>query len=298
MPARLQLHLVVFLLALTGIIAQWISLPAPALVAWRTLIASVAAAAWIGLRRGGPLMPGWKPLLRMLGIGLIIGAHWMCFFGSIRLSNVSIALAGFATTSVFTAFTEPLIERRRIRPFEILLGLLVLGGLSLVAGNVRGEWDGLGVGLLGAVLAAIFPVFNRRLVLERHHPMTMVVWEMAGACLICAAVSAFACDSAEQWIPDASDLGWLLVLALLCTVFAHGWHIRLLRSLSAYTSNLAINFEPVYGMLMAAWLFREHESLTLGFYTGSAAIILANLLHPLGLRWARRRQGPLSERSG
>jgi len=293
MPKLAQLHLIVFLLSLTGILGRLIDLPAPPLVAWRTLLAALAAAAWILLRRGR-LCPPLRPLVGMLGVGVIIGLHWMCFFGSIRLSNISVALAGFATTSLFTAFTEPWIERRRLRPFEVLLGLIVLSGLVLVAGSVRDHLAGLGVALAGALLAAIFPVLNRRLVLDRHDPMAMVLWEMLGACATCLVMLPFLVGAAGRLVPQPGEVGWLLVLALLCTVFAHGWHIHLLRSISAYTANLAINFEPVYGMLMAAVLFHEHEMLNLGFYAGAGSIVLANVLHPLGLRWARRRQGPFS----
>jgi drug/metabolite transporter (DMT)-like permease len=290
MPKPLQLYLVVFVLSLTGIIGKVMEMPAPSLVAWRTALAALGAAAWLLVRRGGRLMPPPRALARMLGVGLIIGAHWMCFFGSIQLANVSVALAAFATTSLFTAFTEPLIDRRRVRPFEILLGLIVLAGLSLVAGNVQGnQLAGLGVGLAGAVLAAIFPVLNRRIVLENHDPMTMVLWEMIGACLVCLAAAAWMVEWPGEMIPSRADLGWVLVIALLCTVFAHGWHIRLLRSMSAYTANLAMNFEPVYGMLLAALLFHEYQGLNLGFYTGAAAIVLANVLHPIGLRRARGR---------
>lgn len=297
MPKLFQLHLIVFLLALTGVLGKLIDLPAPSLVAWRTALAALGAAAWISLR-GGRLRPAHRPLAEMIGVGAIIGLHWMCFFGSIRLSNLSVALAAFATTSLFTAFTEPLIERRRLRPFEVMLGLIVLAGLSLVAGSARDHLAGLGVGLAGALLAAIFPVLNRRLVLDRHDPMTMVLWEMLGACAVCLLALPWLVGFAGGWLPHSGDIGWLLVLALLCTVFAHGWHIRLLRSMSAYTTNLAMNFEPIYGMLMAAALFREHQALNLGFYAGAAAIVLANVLHPLGLRWASRRQGAFSERSG
>jgi len=290
MPKLLQLYLIVFILSLTGIIGKVMEMPAPPLVAWRTALAALGAVAWLLLRRGGRLLPPKRALARMLGVGLIIGAHWMCFFGSIRLSNVSIALAGFATTSLFTAFTEPLIERRRVRPFEILLGLIVLAGLSLIAGSVRTHLTGLGVALVGALLAAVFPVLNRGLVLEKHDPMTMVLWEMIGACAICLLAAGWMVEWPAQVIPSPSDFGWLLVIAMLCTVFAHGWHIHLLRSMSAYTANLAINFEPVYGMLMAAALFREYEGLNIGFYAGASAIVLANVIHPLGLRWARRRR--------
>jgi drug/metabolite transporter (DMT)-like permease len=230
-------------------------------------------------------MPPKGRMLPLLGIGCIVGAHWMCFFGAIRLSNISICLAGMATTSFFTAFTEPFLERRRIRPLEVALGLLVLLGIVMVAGFERGRIAGLLVALLGAFLAAVFPVFNRRIVNQgKLDPLVMVVWEMVGACLICLA--------ALPWIDGPGsyerllqlkglDWLWLLLLAWACTVFAHAFHIHLLRYLSAYTANLAINFEPVYGIIAAAILFGEHRQLHPGFFLGTGAILVANILHPL-----------------
>lgn len=211
----------------------------------------------------------------------------MCFFGAIRLSNVSICLVGMASISLFTAFTEPLIEKRRVRPFEILLGLLVVGGIVLVAGIERGRLAGLAVALVSAFLAAIFPVLNRRIVRAGGDPKSMVAWEMVGA----AAVSLIALpifsppSSLLKW--QGYDWLWLLVLAWVCTVFAHGFQIHLLRHLSAYTSNLAFNFEPVYGIAAAALLFGEHHHLHPLFYVGTLTIIAANLSHPLLLRRIR-----------
>ena len=77
------------------------------------------------------------------------------------------------------------------------------------------------------------------------------------------------------------DWLWLLILALVCTVFAHAVHIALLRQITAYAANLANNLEPVYGILGAAWLFGEHRDLHPGFYAGAATILAANVLHPL-----------------
>jgi drug/metabolite transporter (DMT)-like permease len=149
--------------------------------------------------------------------------------------------------------------------------------------------------LLGALLAAVFPVLNRRLVNQGGlDPLAMVVWEMVGACLICLA--------ALPWLdgPGAYhrlfelkgfDWLWLLLLAWACTVFAHAFHIHLLRYLSAYTANLAINFEPVYGIIAAALMFGEHRQLHPGFFLGTGTILLANILHPLILsRIARKKR--------
>jgi len=291
----LQLHLLVALLATTAIFGQLISVSAVALVIWRTSLATLGAAFLVGVVLRRSILPPPGRVIQLLGVGAIVGVHWICFFGAIRLANVSICLAGMATISFFTAFTEPLLEKRPVRPLEVALGVLVLIGIVIVAGFERGRLVGLAVALLGAFLAAIFPVLNRRLVKqEKMDPLVMVTWEMAGACLICLAALPLL-DGPGAWgrLVDLQgfDWVWLLLLAWLCTVFAHAFHIHLLRHLSAYTGNLALNFEPVYGITAAALLFNEHRTLHPGFFVGTAAILLANIAHPVVLgHLARRRR--------
>jgi drug/metabolite transporter (DMT)-like permease len=292
----LQLHLLVALLATTAILGQLITLSATALVAWRTFLAAPGALLLAGLVLRRPVLPPVRLLLKMLGVGLIVGLHWMCFFGAIKLANISICLAGMATISFFTAFTAPLMERRRVRPLEVMLGLLVVLGIILIAGFEQGRLVGLGVALLGALLAAIFPVFNQQLVRhERMDPVVMVGWEMAGACLACLICLPMidgpgAYAALFRW--QGLDWLWLLLLAWVCTVFAHAFHNHLLRHLSAYTGNLAMNFEPVYGILAAALVFGEHRELHPGFYLGATTILIANVLHPWILgRLARKKLG-------
>jgi len=290
LPLRLylQLHLLIFLLATTAVLGKLITLGPAGLVFWRTGIASLAAAAWVFVVRRQSLWPGRHRAAAFFGIGMIIGAHWLCFFGAIRLANISICLAGMATISLFTAFTEPLLERRRVRPFEVLLGLLVVVGIALVAGIERGHLTGLAVALLGALLAAVFPVLNRRLVTTGGDPLMMVAWEMAGACTVAVLLHPVLDAGIPLLAWQALDWLWLLLLALVCTVFAHAFHIHLLRRMSAYTANLAMNFEPVYGAMFAALFFGEHKQLHPLFYAGLATILAANLLHPYCLRRLRK----------
>jgi drug/metabolite transporter (DMT)-like permease len=285
---RVQLHLLVVLLATTAIFGRLISLPAVQLVAWRTLLASLGAAFCVAVISRKSLRLPARQAWSLLGIGGIIGLHWLCFFGAIKMANVSIGLAGFATLSFFTAFTEPLLEKRPVRSLEVVLGVLALLGLVVIAGFERGHLAGLGLALLGTLLAAVFPVLNRWQVNQaRHDPMLMVAWEMAGACGVCLlglAIFEGPAGFAQLVRWQGHDGLWLLVLAWVCTVFAHGYHIHLLRRLSAYTINLAINFEPVYGIIAAAVLFGEHRQLHPGFFVGAATILLANFLHPVILR--------------
>ena len=55
-----------------------------------------------------------KGLLKTLGTGVIIAAHWWAFFKSIELSNVSIALIFMSTTAFFTSFIEPVIAKKNL----------------------------------------------------------------------------------------------------------------------------------------------------------------------------------------
>ncbi|MBK1828900.1 DMT family transporter [Haloferula rosea] len=282
MPTLLQLHLLVALVATTALIGHVVTVSAPVLVCWRTALAAVGAFLWVRLIQRRKIWLGWKQVAPLLGVGAIVGCHWLAFFGAIKLANISICLAGMATISLFTAFTEPLITRRRVRPFEVLLGLLVVAGILLIANVERGHLLGLGVALVGAFLAAIFPVFNSILVNRGGAPQLMVGWEMVGACLAVLALLPAFDDAgyASLLQTTGTDWIWFLVIAWACTVLGHGWHIHLLRRISAYTGNLAMNFEPVYGMLAAAIVFGEYKQLHPAFYLGTLSILIANLLHP------------------
>ncbi len=238
---------------------------------------------WVALKRNRRIWLGWREVGKLLGIGAIIGLHWLCLFGAVKIANVSIALAGLATMSLFTAFAEPLFTRRRIRPFEVFIGMIVVAGVCLIAGAESGYSLGLCIALLSALFAAIFLVLNGIVMVEGGDPMVMVGWEMAASAAVClAAVPIF--DPAgfpSLDVRDGWDWLWIAILAIICTVFAQDLTNRLLRSLSAYDINLVSNFEPVYGIIAAALIFGEHGSLKPAFYLGALTIILANFLHPL-----------------
>ena len=249
---------------------------------WRCLLATLGAILWVKLMSDRKLWLGRGVVAKLMGIGVLIGVHWLCLFGAVKVANVSIALAGLATLSLFTAFVEPLLNRRRIRGYEVMLGLLVLAGIMMIAGAERAYFLGLALALASALLAAVFMVINRHMVVTGSDPMVMVVWEMMAAALVCfVAIPVFDPGGlGAMAFTDPMDWLWLLILAFVCTVFAQAFCNRLLRQISAYKLNLAANFEPVYGIIAAALVFGEHEELRLAFYLGALTIVLANFLQP------------------
>jgi drug/metabolite transporter (DMT)-like permease len=289
-----QLHLLVIIFAATTILGRLASVSAPVLITWRCLIAAVGAFLWVAAIRNRKIWLGWRQVRNLLLVGGLIGLHWLCLFGAVKIANVSIALAGLATMSLFTAFAEPLFTRRRIRPFEVFIGMIVVLGVCLIAGVERAHALGLFIALLSALFAAVFLVLNRIIVVDGGDPMVMVGWEMAAAAVVClAAVPVF--DPAglpALVIRDAWDWLWIGILAIICTVFAQDLTNRLLRHITAYDLNLVSNFEPVYGIIAAAIIFGEHQNLRPAFYLGALTIVIANCLHP----WLQRRYRDASSR--
>jgi drug/metabolite transporter (DMT)-like permease len=201
-----QLQFLIFVYAFTAILGRMISLPAPILVLWRVGLAAIIMLIWLAISKRAPIKMERAFIIRALGIGLILGMHWITFFGSIQLANISVCLAGMASTSFFTSMTEPLIERRKPKISELLLGLMVIPGLLLIVGA---SWDhalGLGCALISALFASLFPVLNRKFALSGTAPQTLTLYEMFGAVVVCLIFTSIAGIPVLEHLPTGMEI--------------------------------------------------------------------------------------------
>jgi drug/metabolite transporter (DMT)-like permease len=289
----LRLHFIVLLWGFTAILGKLISVPPVELVFWRTLLAAAGLAVLLLARKQPWRVPAGEAL-RMLGVGVLVAAHWITFFLAARLSSVSVCLAGMATLALWTSFLEPLILWRRIRLYEVGLGLLTMVGLYLVSQAEFDQMVGLLVAILSAGLSALFSVLNVKLV-KRHAPLRLTFYEMSGACLSIALFFPvyshyFTNGTGLHLAWRGFDWLWLLVLAGGCTVYAFSTSVELMKRLSAFVINLTINLEPVYGILLAVLIFGSQEKMSNGFYLGTLVILFSVLIHPVVEQWNKRRQ--------
>ena len=81
--------------------------------------------------------------------------------------------------------------------------------------------------------------------------------------------------------PGVHDGVLLLVLAMACTLLPFALSLVALRTLSAFTTALAVNMEPVYAILLAIVLLGEQRELTAAFYAGVAIVFVVVFSHPL-----------------
>jgi drug/metabolite transporter (DMT)-like permease len=89
--------------------------------------------------------------------------------------------------------------------------------------------------------------------------------------------------------PTWADFGYLAILAIICTVYAYSVSVEMMKRISAFTINLTVNMEPVYGIILAVIFFGENEKMGAGFYLGTLIILSAVLSYPLLNRIMKRR---------
>ena len=75
----------------------------------------------------------------------------------------------------------------------------------------------------------------------------------------------------------------MLVLAIACTLVPFALSLVAQRHLSAFTTALAVNMEPVYAIALAIVLLGEQHELSPGFYLGVVIVLAVVFSHPLWL---------------
>jgi drug/metabolite transporter (DMT)-like permease len=284
--AQLQIHFCVVLWGFTAILGKLISLPALQLVWWRMLLVTSALLCvprvWRGLRA-----LTLRLALAYAGIGALVSLHWLTFYGAIKLSNASVGATCIALGTGFTALIEPKLAKRAFSFRDFAVGLAVLPGVVLVAGGVPSSMRaGIAMGTLSAFLLAVFASLNKRLV-ERADALTVTTVELGAGVLTLGLLAPLmpwlvpALGGKVFVVPGARDLALLLVLAMACTLLPFVLSLVALRHMSAFSTQLAVNLEPVYAILFAVFLLQEQRELSLQFYLGVAIILGAVLVHPL-----------------
>ncbi len=279
-----QIHLVVLAWGFTAILGRWIELTPVDLVIWRSGLAAggFALAAWVW---GARLRGDARRALALMGVGLLLGWHWVLFFLSARLSTVSVSLAAMPTAMLWCSLIEPLVDgTRRWRWGELLTGLVMVGAVWLIYQVEFTHWLGFTVALLAAVLASFFAVLTKQLVV-RWPGVTIGFYQMSGA-MLGVLLGLPLLGSGAPALPANSDWLWLLILAWGCTVATYLGYIDVLRRMSVFTVNVIYNMEPVYGILLALLFFGEAEKMSAGFYAGASIIVGIVLLMP----WVRGRR--------
>ena len=287
--ALIKLHISVFLWGFTGVFGRLISLNEGLLVWWRLCITVISLWIIYFLRKEIKKI-AWKDFFKIAGIGTLLSLHWLFFYGSIKYSNISIALTCLATTGLFSAIIEPLFFRQRINPIEIFLGLFAVAGIAIIYYSNLNFSTGIYIGLIASLLTVMVSVLNKKLV-SGFEPKTITLYQLTGGFLGLTLLMPFYnyLFPVADKIPQHMDWLWLFILSWFCTILTFILYIGALQKLSAFTMNLTLTLEPVYGVALAFLIFHENKYLSNNFYFGFALIFLAVILQMMRLVQQHRK---------
>lgn len=297
--ALIQMHLAVLLWGFTGVLGRAIDMTAPVLVWYRMLLTALFMAGILFYRKQWVKIPA-KDIRSLALIGILMGLHWVGFYGSIKFANASIALVCLSTASIFTSLLDPLVNKTKHDPVELFIGALALAGVYFIYRFQQLYGLGIVFGVIAAILSSVFTVLNKRMA-GKYPSRTMVFYEMGTGWIFITLLMPLQLlyFPETKVVPTTTDLLWLVVLSLCCTVWAQSLALNALKHISSFTATLSVNLEPVYGILLAFFFYHENKDLDYGFYIGMGLILLSVILQTLRLlKQGTTASGYVEEKGG
>ena len=280
------LHTAVFLAGWTGIFGRLITLSGLPLVWYRIMVSVVVLIVVLALMKRLH-RTGWRAITMIAGCGAILAIHWVAFYASIQASNVSIGVACIATSCFFTSVLDPLINRKKLLWAEVLISFIAITGVLLIFSlDVRYRL-GIALGLLSAALYSLFSILNINVAKKTgEDSATMLMYELVGGVLFLTLLMPLykVLVPADSIALNAQDGLWILLLGSIFTVLPFLFQLHALRTLSAFTVNLAYNLEPVYSIAFAALLFGEYREVGFSFWLGIVLIFISVIIQTYRIR--------------
>lgn len=275
-----KLHAVILVWGFTGILGKVITIPSVSIVWYRTLIAFVSLILFLWFKKQA-ISIAKNDLLKYLGTGIIVALHWFFFFEALKVSTVSVTLATLASATLFTSILEPLFFKKKLVPYEIIFGFIVIGGLMMIFQFETKYHLGIIYSLISAFCASLFTTLNGIFVAGGGKPINITMYEMLGAVLVISlylfgvgslnveTLGLFNNGTQNFWL----DLFYLLILGIICTSIAFAISVDVMKKLSPFTVSISINMEPIYAIILALIFFGEEEQMSTGFYIGTALVM-------------------------
>jgi drug/metabolite transporter (DMT)-like permease len=274
----LLLHFIVFIWGFSPILGRYITADAWQLVWFRILITVVVIFAYLKITRQD-LRISREHFFKLSGIGLIVMIHWLTFYGAIKVSNVSVTMVAFSTGTLFSSLLEPFFFKRKIRIYELIIGLIIISAIALIFSIQTEYWLGIVLGIIAAFTSALFGVFNG-IMAHKLRPGLISFYELTSALLGLSLFVWYMGDfKTEFFVLDNRSIIGILILSLVCTVFPFISTVNLSKFISPYTIVLTVNLETVYGILWAIFIYQENKEVEPSFYFGVLIILSAIFLN-------------------
>lgn len=281
----IELHVAVLLFGGTALFSKLIPLGALDITLLRCAVAAVILALIVKSTGTQLRLKTQKDYFVAVGLGIIVSLHWVTYFASMQLSSVAIGMIAFFTYPVMTVLIEPIFTGTRLKLADLISGISVLCGVSLLIPEATLGNDvtlGIVIGILSAMLFTARNLLHKRYFSEYSGAQAMFYQTAVAVPFLLpwhqADISAI--DNNVWWL--------ILLLGIVFTAAPHALFTSALRQLSAKTVSLVSCLQPLYGALLALLLLGEE--LALNTIMGGALVVITAIYETQQSRKAYRIQ--------
>ena len=265
----------------TGIFGKLISLNEVALVWYRVLFSTLILLLGFKILKIKRL-DSLKDKIVIVQVGSLLMLHWIFFYASIKYANVSVGVICYCLTSFFTAIFAPIINKKRFNYEQLFLSLLTIVGISLIFHFDASYQLGIILGVISSSFSALYTIYNERIVLK-YDSKIINYYQLGGGTILLGILMPFYYLIFPQlvYIPSLTDVVYLILFSIFCTIGLYILFAEALKNLSAFTVNLTFNLEPIYAIGLAFLIFDEAKEVNASFYWGLALVLLSVVLQAI-----------------
>ncbi len=275
----IELSLATLFISTSGALGKYIDMPTPVVIWWRCALALVFLFVFSKLARINLAPRSKKDLPTIILSALFLGAHWITYFYSLKLSNVAIGMLSLYTFPVITALLEPFFTKTKLEITHIFLSILIIIGIYLLSPDFNIENSDVKGVLLGILSALCYAL--RILILKDHakeyHGTTLMIYQLIVLSIVLIPA---------MFLMDTSNITtqypYVILLALLTTAIGHSLFVHSLKYFSASSASIISSLLPIYGIIIAFFFLGEVPKLNT--IIGGSLIMLTVIIESIRTR--------------
>lgn len=250
----LFLHVAVMLFGFSGVLAQYVQVPAVLVAMGRVIYSSLLLLAISLVKKDKLTLESKKDYALIIGTGVIMAIHWSSFFQAIQVSSVAIGTITFSTFPLFLTFMEPVVFKEKLRARSVISAVILLAGVYITVPEFSVE-NQVTVGILWGMLCsftyAIMALGNRYFS-KKYTGRIICLYEQGTAAIVLLPALWLV---KVEWRPV--DIAGVAAIGFVCTAIAYSLYVSAQKGVRAQTAGIISGMETVYGIIFAFVFLRE-----------------------------------------
>jgi drug/metabolite transporter (DMT)-like permease len=253
----LSLHASVFIFGGTALFANIITLDAIWITWARSFIAGLflmlvtqSLGQWKAVRGAKTWTLWWLT-------SILLGAHWVTYFHAMQVSSVAVGMIALYTYPLITVFLEPWFTKDKLDIHDFFAAIAVVIGIILIVPEF--SWlNEISVGVFWGTISALF--FSVRNLLQRYYLSDYSVKQSISiqTLIIFLILSFYILPQLSSVEITWQQLSLLVLLGVAFTALPHTLFANSLKFLKAKSVSLIGCLQPVYGAILAYFIFDEN----------------------------------------